>query len=266
MKNIGEGFSAGNLLILENKTFKKIPDNTKISNCIILYNSNVQEFGKNIKAKSLGIVEKEKKRKDYFIKNIENLELEELVIHDDIKLENINKIKNLKIVIGYPAIPKEIESMRNLSHDIIKLLDPNVRNQPYEIINTHKEVLDSYNKTDNFLKRENVCYNYLNFKSPNSFFSKLLNEEYDLITEEEIQKYFNDKEFSIYRDKVFVNVIDYCVSPKGIFYLKKLGYEFTERELNKITDPKIKSSYEKELINTITNKTSRFTKNHSYTI
>ena len=47
-------------------------------------------------------------------------------------------------------------------------------------------------------------------------------------------------------------MIDYCISQEGFLYIKKIGYEFTEEELNKITDPKIKSYYEKQLIKTET--------------
>ena len=244
VKNIGEGLSARGLFIFGCDAIKKIPDNTKISNGIVLCNSNIQELGKNIKAESLVIIKE--KRKNYSIKNIENLEIENLVIYDDIRLKNINKIKNLEIVIGCPAISETRKNDMKLvsSFNVTEL----IKMRPVTLLFVLYGILCHYGKMDSFLKRKNICYNYLDFKSPNTFFSKLINEEYDLITEEEINKYFNNKKFFVYNNKIPVNIIDYCVSKESLSFIKSLGYKFTKKELEKIRDPQIKSYYEKELI------------------
>ena len=232
LESIGEKLQCSNVLhISACENFKKIPDHTK-SRIIFLENQDIQEFGKNIEANTLRI------KKDYditslCIKNMENLNINNLMIND-VRLNNINKIKNLKR-IGF----------------LQKILDETSQNE----IDDSVFILDN-ETTEEFLKTVKKLYinmyrNYLDFKSPNSLCSKLINEEYNLITENDIQECIlsnNNREVLISENKIPINIIDYCVGQKGISYLKKLGYEFTEKELDTITETQIKSSYEKELI------------------
>lgn len=43
-------------------------------------------------------------------------------------------------------------------------------------------------------------------------------------------------------------MVNYCVHPKAILYLKQSEYEFTKEGLGTIIDPLIKSNYENVLI------------------
>ena len=226
LESIGEGLCAEKIYISNNISLKILPDNTKAEK-IQLKNTGVQKFGKNTKTESLEIIYDD--YKNCPIKNMENLEVKKLIIHKNIRLKNINKIRKLKM-IEYHVEYSKLDSYRiTLEHEITE------------------DFLKSIKKPEHI----NIYYNYLDFKSPNSFCSKLINEEYDLITKEDIQGcvLLNNKEVLICKNKIPIRMIDYCVGPKGISYLKKLGYEFTRNELVKIIDPQIKSYYEKELMN-----------------
>ena len=243
LKIIGEKLHVNSLEISDTDNLKKIPDHTRVKLEMKLIDSNIEEFGKDIKAETMVIRGGIGKTRS--IKNIENLNIDSLELYHEIRLNNINKIKNLKEIF-----------MRNpftFNEDEYNLLLNNATESTLEYINMY---IFSLNKdmTENFLKaiqkigRTNIYHNYLDFKSPNSFCSKLINEEYNLITDEEIQKYSNVKEFLIGENKIPVNMIDYCINNKGVLYLKKIGYQFTEEEFNKIINPEMKSYYERELI------------------
>ena len=256
LKSIGKGLCAESFNTYECDNFKKIPDYTRIKKGIWLRtSSNIQEFGKKVKAQTLIILDENTKDcsveniESLKIKNIENLKVKKVEIFNNLKLNNLNKIKKLKEIICYKPISKENEKKLIDSFQAPEKAKTKVDN--YKII-LDFETNEFFLKTIKRLGYTSIYHNYLSFESPNSFCSKLLNEEYDLITEKEIQKYANIKEFLIGENKIPVSMIDYCISQEGILYIKKIGYEFTEEELNKITDPKIKSYYEKQLIKTET--------------
>ena len=231
LESVGRGLRAVNLYIDGCHKFNKLPDNTKVLEKIKLEDTNIQEFGKNIKTKILEINDIE--HDNYSIKNMENLEAQELFIYYDMRLKNINKIKNLKR-IGF----------------LQKILDETSQNEIDSIFILDNETTEGFLKTVKKLYI-NMYRNYLDFKSPNSLCSKLINEEYNLITENDIQECIlsnNNREVLIGENKIPVSMIDYCVGPKGILYLKKAGYEFTKEELKTITDSSIKSNYENALI------------------
>ena len=71
-EGIGKGLCAESLYIYCRKNFKVFPSHIKIENKITLMNCNIQEFGENIKAKSLEI-KCYNYRDNYYIKNINNL-------------------------------------------------------------------------------------------------------------------------------------------------------------------------------------------------
>ena len=221
LESIGEKLSANFLFILGCNKLKELPNNIKIKDEIILENSNIQKFLGNIKAQSLGI--SKPKYNNIFIKNIENLEIEKLIIYDSTRLKNINKVKGLKTIIFYQPLYQTISKEERK-----KLINSSPSLEKSKNIEKYDKIILDHEMTEKFLKtiRElgyiDIYYNYLDFKSPNSFCSKLINEEYDLITEEEIEKYSNIKEFLIGENKIPVSITDYCVGLKGALYLKNI--------------------------------------------
>ena len=189
LESVGKGLRAVNLYVEGCHKFNKLPNNTKVLEKITLEDTNIQEFGKNIKTKILEIDDVE--HDNYSIKNMENLEAQELVIYYDMRLKNINKIKNLKKI-----------TMNKTSKIFFEIKENCLSDQKRKQILSGKIVLD-YEMTEEFLKsikergHKNTYRNYLDFKSPNSFCSKLINEEYDLIIEKELKIENEDKKQSI---------------------------------------------------------------------
>lgn len=80
---------------------------------------------------------------------------------------------------------------------------------------------------------------------------KLLLEEFDKITYEEIKENIqnNNSRVKKYEYKHIYNLIYYCRSKKAMNFLKKNNYIFTEKEYKTLLDPNIKALYANFLIN-----------------
>ena len=244
LESIGEGLWAESIRIRRCNKLKIFPNNIKTKKIILQY-CNIQEFGKNIKTESLEIIDKD--HKNHSIKNTKNLEAKKLIIHKDVRFKNISEIKNLKTIECNMEISEEAQKELIDSFKSLERIKNKVDN--FKIVLDNK-INENFLKTIKKLGYTNLYQNYLDFKSPNSFCRKLINEDYNLITKKDMLEcvLLNNKEVLICKNKIPIRMIDYCVGPRGIIYLKKIGYEFTKEESKTIIDSQIKSYYEKELI------------------
>lgn len=166
----------------------------------------------------------------YNIKEINNITAENIKLAFNSSLEKIgeNVKVNGKIDITYCVTLKSIKSKNN---DYI--IDNNLLYQKGEI--SGPTDYKSLTKID----RRNL----LLLNSDNSLFDKLINEEIDNITSQEIDKYLNNKhKFGT------GSVIEYCLNKKAFDFISKNGYIFNDSEKELISNNKIKNLYENKLI------------------
>ena len=105
----------------------------------------------------------------------------------------------------------------------------------------------NYSMSDFFKKEKiyenitepNLIHNTLVLLSENSLGNKLLSENFQDITHDEINNYIDKKhKFGI------GNVIDYCRSTDALHFVAQNGYNFNVNDLNKIKDNNLKSNYQ----------------------
>lgn len=150
---------------------------------------------------------------------------------------NINKIKIGKLILENINIDKiDFFDFRSIDLNNVEIKKFNRNEALDKYFNDIKYCI--YENNNNRIKTKNI----LNYYSPNSLCSKLLEEKYDLITNEEIQNYlYNSK-----HDCGEGTIIDYCNNKRSMEFIAKKGYKFTKKELNSINELnyKLKTLYE----------------------
>lgn len=244
LDSIGNDFYIdGKLIISNTKKLKTLPNNM-FAKIMILNEVNIENVGEEIRIDNL-------EPRDYLTNHIDKIKASALIIDytnpNDGVFKNINKIKDLEII----KVQCKIISQKHKNIFFKQILSDQQREHlEFNGFVLGNEVSFSFFSQINTLGYTMVTNNYLALKSPNSLCSKLINEEYDLITDEEIKKYLNNNVYLIGK-KIPVSIIDYCFNKKAFSLIKQLGYKFSEKEfkrLKRLSNSTIKGYYEAELI------------------
>ena len=217
---------------IENSKIKKF-NNVEIRGNFVMNNSELETL-EGLKAKNI-------KLKETKLKEVpDNFEAISLIIESN-PIEKVGK--NIKVDYGIQFINcndiKEINTK-----DIPYVFD----NLAIDIKQNYMYKIDKNYSMSDFFKKEkiyenitepNLIHNTLVLLSENSLGNKLLSENFQDITHDEINNYIDKKhKFGI------GNVIDYCRSTDALYFVAQNGYNFNVDDLNKIKDNNLKSNYQ----------------------
>lgn len=248
--------------ISENNFLEKIGKNVKVIGDLTIVDSpNLNEIGDGLNVKRtfelMGKIGLKTLPNDLLVNS---LTIEDY-LNKDIKIGKNTKIINE--LIYYNNDLSIIEFDENVQIKTIQIQSNTVKINKFHNINKNKELKlkkfyaneviinyeDKFDKNEyNFwrTKHNAAHYNYF-FYTNEKIFSKLFSEDFDKITEKEINNYIKNNNFTKSNNEI-VGIWEYCCSHKLMLFLRENGYSFCDDELKTIKKPFVINMYEKELL------------------